>query len=147
MDDILLIENNIFMLTSVKRWLFKKFSMKDLGKASYILGIKIYRDRSKRMLGLSQKLYIEKVLKRFNMKNSKRGLLSLRYGINLSKIICPTTSEEVQHMSKILYASTIGSLMYVILCTQPDITLIMSVTSRYQSNPDQEHWIAVKNIF
>ena len=52
-----------FMLTSVKRWLSKKFFMKDLGEASYILEIKIYKDRSKRMLGLSQNLYIEKVLR------------------------------------------------------------------------------------
>ena len=52
-DDILLIENNIPMLTSIKVWLSKKFIMKDLREASYILGIKIYRDRSKRMIGLS----------------------------------------------------------------------------------------------
>ena len=71
-DDILLIENYISMLTMVKRWLSKEFSMKDLEKASYILVIKVYRDRSKKMLDLSQKLYIEKVLKRFGMKNSKR---------------------------------------------------------------------------
>ena len=54
MDDILLIENDIPMLTSVKAWLSKEFAMKDLGEASYILGIKVYRDRSKRMIGLSQ---------------------------------------------------------------------------------------------
>ena len=54
-DDILLIENDILMLTSIKVWLSKKFSMKDLGEAFYILGIKVYRDISKRMIGLSQK--------------------------------------------------------------------------------------------
>ena len=91
--------------------------MKDLGEASYILGIKVYRDRSKRMLGLSQKMYIEKVLKRVSMENSKRGLLPLRHGINLSKKMCPNTSEEIQRMSKIPYASAIGSLMYAMLCT------------------------------
>ena len=69
--------------------------MKDLGEASYILKIKVYKDRPKWILGLSQKLYIEKVLKRFSMKNSKRGLLPLRHGISLSKMICPITSEEV----------------------------------------------------
>ena len=53
-DDILLIENNILMLTSIKIWLSKEFVMKDLGEASYIFGIKVYRDRSKRMIGLSQ---------------------------------------------------------------------------------------------
>ena len=59
-DDILLIRNDIAILTSIKRWLSKKFSMKDLEEASYILRIKIYRDKSRRMLGLSQKIYIEK---------------------------------------------------------------------------------------
>ena len=94
-DDILLIENDIFMLTSVKRWLSKKFSIKDLGEASNILGIKVYRDRSKRILGLSQKLYIEKVLKRFSIKDSKRGLLPLRHGIHLSKMMYPITCDKV----------------------------------------------------
>ena len=49
-------------------------------------------------------------------------------------------------MNKIPYASTIESLMYVMLCTHPDIALIVSIMSRYQVNPDEEHWIAVKNI-
>ena len=63
MDDILLIKNDISMLMSIKVWLSKEFAMKDLGEASYILGIKVYRDRSKRIIGLSQHMYIEEVLK------------------------------------------------------------------------------------
>ena len=63
MDDILLIGNDISMLNSVKESSNGKFSMKDLGDAVYILGIKIYRDRSRRLLGLSQSTYIDKVLK------------------------------------------------------------------------------------
>ena len=57
-DDILLIGNDVPMLTTIKRWLSKEFSMKDLGEASYILGIKVYRDRPNRTLGLSQQMYI-----------------------------------------------------------------------------------------
>ena len=68
------------------------------------------------------------------MKNSKKDLLPLRYGIYFSKKMCPNTFKEIQCMSKILYASLIGSLMYAILCTRPDIALAVSVTSRYQSN-------------
>ena len=116
-DDILLIENDIPMLISIKRWLPKEFSINYLGEAFYILGIKVYRNRSKRMLSLSQKLYIEKLLKRFSMKNSKKELLSLRHGIHLFKMMCPTTSKKGQHMSRIPYASDIRSLMYAILCT------------------------------
>ena len=66
-DDVLLMGNDIPMLTSVKAWLSLKFSMKDLGEAAFILGIKIYRDRSRKLLGLSQSTYIDKLLKRFNM--------------------------------------------------------------------------------
>ena len=98
------------------------------------------------MLGLSQKMYIEEVLKRFSMKNSKRGLLPFRHGIHLSKKICPSTPEEIACMSKIPYASAIGSLIYAMLCTRPDIAHAVSVTSRYQSNLGEEHWTSVKYI-
>ena len=84
-DDILLIENDVPMLQSVKTWLTQKFFMKDLDEASYILSVKIYRDRSIRMLDLSQSRYIDLVLKRFNMEESKRGYLSIGHGIQLSK--------------------------------------------------------------
>ena len=70
-DDILIIGNDIPTLQSVKTWLGKCFAMKDLGEASRILGIQIYRDRSKRLIGLSQSVYIDKVLKRFSISNSK----------------------------------------------------------------------------
>ncbi|GKB47887.1 retrotransposon protein, putative, ty1-copia subclass [Tanacetum coccineum] len=72
-DDILLIGNNVTMLQEVKSWLCKCFSMKDLGEAAYILGIKIIRDRSKRLIALSQSAYLEKILKKFRMENSKKG--------------------------------------------------------------------------
>ncbi|KAJ9558748.1 hypothetical protein OSB04_013362 [Centaurea solstitialis] len=69
-DDILLIGNNVPTLQSVKSWLSKCFQMKDLGEAAYILGIKIYRNRSKRLIGLSQSMYIDKILKKFRMDES-----------------------------------------------------------------------------
>ncbi|GJR94337.1 retrotransposon protein, putative, ty1-copia subclass [Tanacetum coccineum] len=72
-DDILLMGNNVTMLQEVKSWLCKCFSMKDLGEAAYILRIKIIRDRSKRLIALSQSAYLEKTLKKFRMENSKKG--------------------------------------------------------------------------
>ena len=70
-DNILLIENDIFIMMLVKVWLSKEFIMKDLKEAFYILGIKVYRNRSKRMIGLSKHMYIEKVLKRFSMETPR----------------------------------------------------------------------------
>ena len=63
------------MLSSVKGWLQKKFDMKDLGEANYILGIKLLRDRKNKVLALSQALYIDKIIVRFSMENSKKETL------------------------------------------------------------------------
>ena len=84
-DDILLNENNIGALSSVKVWLSNQFDMKNLGEASYILGIKLLRDRQKRMLGLSQATYVDQILARFNMKNFKKGFVPFRVGKYLSR--------------------------------------------------------------
>ncbi|KAJ9552448.1 hypothetical protein OSB04_016493 [Centaurea solstitialis] len=118
-DDILLIGNDVPTLQSVKSWLSRCFQMKDLAEAAYILGIKIYRNRSKRLIGLSQML---------------------------SKTQCPVSSPEQDRMKSVPYASAIGSIMYAMLCTRPDVAYSVSVTSRYQQNPGEPHWVAVKNI-
>jgi hypothetical protein len=68
--------------------------MKDFGEAAYILGIKIYRDRSKRLIGLIQDTYIDKVLKRFNMQDSKKSFLPMSHGASLCKTQCPSTPDE-----------------------------------------------------
>ncbi|KAD4385964.1 hypothetical protein E3N88_26133 [Mikania micrantha] len=145
-DDILIIGNNIPMLKDVKSWLIKCFAMKDLGDAAYILGIKIYRDRSRRLIGLSQSTYIDKVLKRFSMQDSKRGTLPMAHGTILSSSQSPKTNEEKKKMERVPYASAIGSIMYAMLCTRPDVSFALSITSRYQQNPGESHWAAVKNI-
>jgi len=145
-DDILLIGNDIPSLQAVKTWLGKHFSMKDLGEASYILGMRIYRDISKRMIGLSQSTYIDKVLHRFGMQNAKRGFVPMSHGITISKEQSPGSLDEKEHMSKVPYASTIGSIMYAMVCTRPDVSYALSMTSRYQSNPGEGHWTTVKNI-
>ena len=125
MDDILLIRNDIPTLQKVKQWLEKCFSMKDLG-------IHIYRDKSHWLLGLSQEKYIDKVLKRFSMGNSKKGYIPLALGVPLTKEQCPSTQEDRDNMSRIPYALVIGSIMYAILCTRVDVAHALSITSRFQ---------------
>jgi hypothetical protein len=133
-------------MDDVKASLRKSFSMKDLGEASYILGIKIYRDRSKCLIGLSQSTYIDKVLNRFNMNESKKGLIPMSHGVTLSDTQCASTPDEQERMSRVSYASAIGSIMYAMICMRLDVSYALSVTSRYQSNPCDAHWVAVKNI-
>jgi hypothetical protein len=145
-DDILLIGNDIPMMKVVKSSLRKSFSMKDLGESTYILGINIYRDRSKRLIGLSQDAYIDKILNWFNMRDSKKGFLPMSHGITLSKKQCPTDPDEQKRMRAIPYASAIGSIIYAMICTCSNIFYALSATSRYQSNYGDTHWMIVKNI-
>ena len=70
----------------------------------------------------------------------------MSYGISLSKKQCPETPAERDRMSRIPYASALGSIMYAMLCTRPDVACALSMTSRYQSDPGESHWTAVKNI-
>ena len=66
--------------------------------------------------------------------------------MKLSKTQYPTTTEYIERMKVIPYASAIGSIMYAMLCTRPDVNLVVSLVGRYQSNPGKEHWTVVKNI-
>ncbi|KAI3767606.1 hypothetical protein L2E82_17859 [Cichorium intybus] len=96
-DDILLMGNDIPTLQDVKAWLGKCFAMKDLGEAAYILGIRILRDRKKRLIGLSQGTYLE------------------------------STDEEIAEMSRVPYTSAVGSIMYAMTCTRPDVAFALSM--------------------
>ncbi|KAJ9552489.1 hypothetical protein OSB04_016534 [Centaurea solstitialis] len=79
-------------------------------------------------------------------KDSKKGFIPMQHGLALSKAQCPSSSSELERMSRIPYASAIGSIMYAMICTRPDVSCALSMTSRYQANPGNDHWTAVKNI-
>jgi hypothetical protein len=122
------------------------FVMKDLRVANKILGMRITRDRKNHKLTLSLGEYIEKVLERFRMQNAKPVSTPLAIHFKLTKEMCPKTQEDIEYMSKVSYSSTIGSLMYVMVCTRPDIAHALGVVSMYMNNPSKEHWEAVKWI-
>ena len=113
--------------------------MKDLGEAQYILGIMVFRDRKNRKVTLSQATYIDKLLIKYVIQNSNKGLLPFKHGNPLSQDQCPKTPEEKEGMQPVPYASTVGTLMYDMLYTRPDICIIVGMVSRYQSNPTLEH--------
>nr|GFC37858.1 retrotransposon protein, putative, Ty1-copia subclass [Tanacetum cinerariifolium] len=138
--------NNIPMLQSVKTYLGRCFAMKDLGKAAYILGINIYKDRSRRLIGLCQSAYIEKILKRYCMENSKRGSIPMQEKLKLSKSQGASTPAELKRMQNVPYASAVGLIMYAVRCTRLDVAFAQNVTSRFQQNPGDIHWTTVKNI-
>ncbi|RVW43382.1 Retrovirus-related Pol polyprotein from transposon TNT 1-94 [Vitis vinifera] len=145
-DDILLASSDVGLLHETKRFLSSKFDMKDLGDASFVLGIQIYRDRPRGILGLSQKAYIDKVLSRFGMSNCALGDTPVAKGDKFSLHQCPKNELEKKDMERFPYASAIGSLMYAQVCTRPDIAYIVGMLGRYLSNPGMDHWKKAKRV-
>ena len=80
------------------------------------------------------------------MQDSKKGFTPFRYRINLSQDQCPKTIEEKEYVKIVSYALTVGSLIYVMLCTRPYICYSIGIVSKYQSNSSREHWTIVKHI-
>ncbi|GKB60956.1 retrotransposon protein, putative, ty1-copia subclass [Tanacetum coccineum] len=137
-------DEEIKNLQSVKDYLGKCFAMKDLGEATFILGIKIYRDGSKQLIGLSQSAYMYKILKRYRMDNSKRGHIPMQERLDLKKTQGASTPEEVKRMQNVPYASAVGSIMYAVKCTRPDVAFVQNITSRFQQNPGAVDWKSSK---
>uniref|UniRef100_A0A3Q7HPN3 Reverse transcriptase Ty1/copia-type domain-containing protein n=1 Tax=Solanum lycopersicum TaxID=4081 RepID=A0A3Q7HPN3_SOLLC len=131
-------------INNLKTRLSAAFEMKDLGPAKQILGMKISRDRPAGTLNLSQELYIEKVLSRFRVNDAKPRTTPLANHFKLSKEQSLKTIVERDHMALVPYASAVGSLMYAMVCTRPNIAHAVGVVSRYMANPGKEHWEAVK---
>ena len=116
MNDILLIRNDV-EFSGKHKGVFERSFSKDLGEAAYILSIKIYRDRSRRLISFSQSTYLDKILKKFKIDQSKKGFLPVLQGVKWSKTQNPTTAEDGERMKVIPYASAIGSIKYAMLCT------------------------------
>lgn len=145
-DDMLILGRDMVVINRLKDELGKFFEMKDLGPAKQILGMQISRDRKAMKLWLSQEKYIEKVLAKFDMDKAKPVGSPLAAHFLLSSKMCPSNDEEKKKMENIPYASAVGSLMYAMVCTRPDIAYAVGVTSRFLANPGKGHWEAVKWI-
>ena len=93
---------------------------------------------------LSHERYIERMLEKFNMKNSKPVSTPLAGHFKLSKRLCPSTEKEKGEMSVIPYSLAVGSLMYAMVCTHSNISHAVRVVSIFLANPGKAHWKAVK---
>ena len=130
-NDILVATDDHGLLHEVKQFLSKNFDMKDIGNASYVIGIKIRRDRPRGILSLSQKTYINKILEIFKMKDCSPSVAPIVKGDTFNLNQCPKNDFEREQMKNILYVSVVGSLMYDQVCTRPNISFIVGMLGRY----------------
>ncbi|GJR16801.1 hypothetical protein Tco_0965328 [Tanacetum coccineum] len=80
------------------------------------------------------------------MDNSKRGRIPMQERLDLNKTQGASTPKKVKRVQNVPYASVVGSIMYAVRCTRPDVAFAQNITSRFQQNPGECHWTAVKNI-
>ena len=143
-DDMLLAGPSFKTIQHVKGLLKSEFDMKELGEARRILGISISRNRSGSIMKLDQTSYMQKVLSKFSMDNAKPASIPLGGHYKLSAEQCPTSEQEKEDMARVPYSNAVGSVMYNMICTRPDLAHSISSLSRYMANPGREHWEALK---
>ena len=136
-DDMFIVGSNDKMVKSTKDILHSRFHMKDMSLADVIQGIKILRTPSG--LVLNQSHYVDKILEKFSKYDSSVSRTSFDMTLHLSK-------NKVEGVSQGEYAKVIGSLMYLMNCTRPDIAFTVSKLSRYTSNPGVDHWKAITKV-
>jgi hypothetical protein len=145
-DDMFIATKSMKEIAALKAQLSHEFDMKDLAAAKKILGMEIIKDRKYELLYLSKNNYIEKVLHRFNMHNAKPVSTPLAPHFKLSAKQCAEFDDDLEYMSKVSYSSVVGSLMYAMVCSHPNLSHAMIVVSRYMINPGREHWKVVQWI-
>lgn len=145
-DDMLVASKDLFEVEQLKADLKSKFEMKDLGNTKRILGMDIVRSREKGQLWLSQHVYIQRVLEKFRMHEAEEVSVPLAQHFKLSDKHRPKTDRDVKEISQVPYANVVGSIMYTMICTRPDLAHSISVVSRFMANPGKHHWEALKWI-
>ncbi len=126
----------------IKEELSQKFEMKDLGELHFFLGMEVERNCDERLLRINQIKYLKEILKRFQMEECKRIGVPLDPKVKLQR-----NANGNDESKGFPYQQAVGSFMYAMLCTQPDLAYLISVLSQHIANPNMEHWMAIKQIF
>jgi hypothetical protein len=143
-DDLLIFGPNIVKINQLKKSLSERFDMSDLGPCTYYLGMQITRDRASRRLKLDQTQYLIRVLDAFNMTDCKPVATPMEMDWSASAV---DLTYEPDAEFKQRYQSAIGSLMYAMVETRPDLALAVSRLSQFSAKPTEAHWKAVKRVF
>ena len=129
----------------IKEKLNKKYKIKFLGEADWLLNMKITRDTANNRIYLDQSSYVESILEEFDMKNHI-PVSSPSPTYKMSKLDCPTTDEGKEAMKKFPYRRLVGLLMYLSNATRPDIAFAVRTAAQYMENPGILHWKALITI-
>jgi len=141
-DDMLIASNSMRKLNEIKIRLSKEFEMTDLGTPKTFLGLEIKRDRNNKILEITQKQFMNKILEKFNMNDCKQHLTPMMTKGNMTK-----NYPNERPITQAPYREAIGTLLYLSGGTRPDMSYAVNTMSRRQIEPTEEDWMLVKRIF
>jgi hypothetical protein len=139
-DDKLMLSKDQKAIDKLKKQLSREYEMTDLGEAHWILGMEIIRDRDKKTIELSQHQYIQSILERYDMANSRSVVTPIDPNVKLIKLDEPETDVKE-------YQSALGALMYAMLATRPDLAFAVGALSKHAATPGHAHVTALKRVY
>ena len=142
MDDILVVGKTMDSINHVKSRLEGVFDVRDLGEASYFLSINIIRDRPSRYLQINQQRITTQLVEKYGLQEGKIKTVPMSPDIKLVQ----ATEDNLLDKELFKYSELVGSLLYLAVCTRPDITFAVGVLARHMSKPTLEHWTAAKAV-
>jgi ribonuclease HI len=142
-DDLLIAGKLASDVKHVKDMLMSVFDARDLGDAKFFIGMEIVSDRNVKSLKLVQKKYADDVVARFGLSDANSNVVPIHTSVKLTR---GDDSDLPLDQSVYPYREVVGSLMYLAVCTRPDLSQAVGVLARYMSNPQKQHWDAAKGV-
>jgi len=145
-DDMTIAAKTKDRIREVVAELSKHFKIRDLGPTKFVLGVEVIRDRSRRMLGLSQRQYINDTLRMYGLEDCSPTKTPMDPKAKISAADCPVTEEEKAEMRSVPFINLLGRWAYLATASRPDIAYACSKLAQVQRNPGMEHWKALKHL-
>jgi len=139
-DDIIIFGKDMTSVNDLKAQLNDEYEMKDLGELKYFLGIQVHRDKERKIIHIGQPGYIRTILNRYGMQDSKPANTPLSSSTRLTKATATETLVDQRE-----YQSMVGSLMYAMLATRPDLAQTIQQISQFSQTPTRTHEKAAKH--
>ena len=146
-DDCTIVATTICLIEELKARLRKHFEVTDLGELHWMLGIEVKHDRSGRVVHLSQRAYIDTILRRYHLSDLKPLSTPMDHQVRLTSDQAPASPGEYGMMCDVPYREAVGALNWAALATRPDIAFAVATVAHFAANPGPTHWEAVKWIF
>ena len=143
-DDCTIAGSTFALVIDVKRRMREHVEITDLGELHWLLGIEVKREKESRTISLSQRSYIESIIRHFSFEDSKPISTPMDPNSKISTTQNPSTGAQYTAMCNVPYHEEVGALMYAMLGTHPDISFAVTIVSKFSSNPGIAHWEAMK---